>query len=67
MIICIKILGDKLKMKIWMWTLLSAILFTINTLYYYWRNPEDTVGIIIFSLAAILFYIATFGNWKSGN
>ncbi len=59
--------GDKLKMKIWMWTLLSAILFTINTVYYYWRSPEDTVGIIIFSLAAILFYVATIGNWKSGN
>lgn len=60
-------LSDNMKVKIWMWTLLSALLFTVNTIYYFWRNPEDTIGIIIFSIAAILFYIATLGNWKSGN
>jgi len=49
------------------WTLLSAIFFTITTVYYYWKNPDDTVGIILFSLATIFFYIATIGNLKSGN
>jgi hypothetical protein len=56
-----------MKIKTSRWTLLSAILFTINTIYYYLRSPEDTVGIIIFSITAIIFYIATIGNWKSGN
>lgn len=56
-----------MKIKTSIWTLIAAILFTINTLYFYWRTPDDTVGIIIFSTATILFYIATIGNWKSGN
>jgi hypothetical protein len=59
--------SDNLKIKIWMWTLLSAVLFTVNTIYYYLKHSEDTVGIFIFSIAAILFYVATIGNWKSGN
>ena len=56
-----------MKIKTSRWTLLAAILFTINTIYLYWKTPEDTVGIIIFSVTAIIFYIATIGNWKSGN
>lgn len=49
------------------WTLLAAIIFTINTFYWYWKHPEDTVGFIIYSIAAVIFYIATIGNWKSEN
>jgi len=56
-----------MKIKTSRWTLLAAILFTINTIYLYWKTPEDTVGIIIFSIATIIFYISTIGNWKSGN
>jgi hypothetical protein len=56
-----------MKIKTSLWTLFAAILFTINTIYLYWRNPDDTAGLIIFSTATILFYIATIGNWKSGN
>jgi hypothetical protein len=56
-----------MKIKTWMWTLIAAILFTINTLYLAWRTPEDTVGIIIFSFATIFFYISTIGNWKNRN
>ena len=56
-----------MKIKTSMWTLLSALLFTVTTLYYFWKNPEDTIGIIIFSIATIFFYIATIGNWISGN
>ena len=56
-----------MKIKTSRWTLLAAILFTINTLYWYWNHPDDIVGLILFSLAAIIFYIATVGNWKSGN
>jgi hypothetical protein len=56
-----------MKIKTSRWTLLAAIIFTINTLYWYWKHPEDTVGIIIFSVAAIVFYVGTVGNWKSGN
>jgi len=58
---------SNMKIKPSRWTLLSAILFTITTIYYYLKNLDDTVGIIIFSLATIFFYIATIGNWKSGN
>jgi hypothetical protein len=56
-----------MKIKTSIWTLLTAVLFTITTIYYYLKNPVDTVGIIIFAVAAIIFYIATVGNWKSGN
>jgi multisubunit Na+/H+ antiporter MnhB subunit len=56
-----------MKIKTSRWTLLSGILFSITTFYYYWKNPDDFVGIIIFSITAIIFYIATIGNWKSGN
>ena len=56
-----------MKIKTSMWTLIAAILFTINTIYLYWNFPKDTVGIIIFSTATIIFYIATIGNWISGN
>ena len=49
------------------WTLLAAILFTINAVYWAWRYSDDVVGLFIYSLAAGLFYIATVGNWKSGN
>jgi hypothetical protein len=49
------------------WTLLAAIIFTINIFYWYWKHPDDIIGIIIFLIAAIIFYIATIGNWKSGN
>ena len=56
-----------MTIKTWMWTLIAAILFTINTVYLYLRTPEDTVGLLIFSTATILFYIITIGNWKSGH
>jgi hypothetical protein len=56
-----------MKIKTSIWTLIAAILFTINTIYFYLKYPEDTVGVIIFSIATICFYIATIGNWKSGN
>jgi len=55
------------KIKTSIWTLLAAVIFTINALYWYWKHPSDTVGVIIFATAAIIFYIATIGNWKSGN
>ena len=56
-----------MKIKTSRWTLLTALIFTITTIYYYWKHPDDIVGIIIFAVAAIIFYIATVGNWKSGN
>jgi len=56
-----------MKIKTSYWTLLAAIIFTINTVYYYLNHPDDNVGIIIFSVATIIFYIATVGNYKSGN
>jgi len=56
-----------MKIKTSRWTLLAAIIFTINTAYWYWKHPEDIVGIILYAVAAIIFYIATVGNWKSGN
>ena len=49
------------------WTLLAAIIFTFNTIYLYWRTPDDLVGIIIFLTATIIFYISTLGNLKNGN
>ena len=49
------------------WTLLAAILFTINAVYWVWRYSDDVVGLFVYSLAAGLFFIATVGNWKSGN
>jgi hypothetical protein len=49
------------------WTLLAAIIFTINIFYWYWKYPDDTIGIFIFSVAAGLFYVASIGNWKGGN
>ena len=55
------------KIKTSAWTIITAIIFTINTIYYYWKHPDDTVGLIIFATAAVIFYIATIGNWKSGN
>ena len=56
-----------MKVKTSRWTLLAAIIFTINTFYWYWKHPDDFVGIILYSIAAIIFYIATIGNWKNGN
>jgi hypothetical protein len=56
-----------MKIKTSLWTLLAAIIFTITTMYWYLNHPEDTAGIVIYSIAAIIFYIATIGNWKSGN
>ena len=56
-----------MKIKTSRWTLLAAIIFTINTIYWYWKHQNDMVGLIIFSTSAIIFYIATVGNWKSGN
>jgi predicted membrane channel-forming protein YqfA (hemolysin III family) len=46
-------------------TLLAAILFTINSIYWYWKHPSDVIGIIIYSIAAILFYIVSIGYWKN--
>jgi len=56
-----------MKLKTSFWTLLAALLFTINTVYWYWKHPDDIVGLVLFGLAAIFFYIATLGHWKSGN
>ena len=56
-----------MKIKTPQWTFLAAIIFTINTIYWYWKHPNDLVGLIIFSISAIIFYIATVGNWKSEN
>jgi uncharacterized membrane protein YhhN len=56
-----------MKIKTSRWTLLAAIIFTINSFYWYWKHLGDTIGIILYSIAAIIFYIATIGNWKSGN
>jgi len=56
-----------MEIKTSRWTFLAAIIFTINAFYLYWKHLEDNVGIIIYSIAAIIFYIATIGNWKSGN
>jgi hypothetical protein len=56
-----------MKIKTSRWTFLAAIIFTINTLYWYLNHPEDTIGIILFSISTIIFYIATVGNWNSGN
>jgi len=30
-------------------------------------HPEDIIGMTLFSLSAIFFYIGTIGNIKSGN
>jgi hypothetical protein len=56
-----------MKMKASPWMLLSAIIFTITTIYWYTKYSEDKIGIIIFAVASILFYIGAIGNWKSGN
>ena len=56
-----------MKIKTSRWTCLAAIIFTINTVYWYWKHADDTVGTIIYAVAAIIFYIATIGNWKTGN
>ena len=56
-----------MKIKTSYWTLLAAILFTINAIYWYWRHPDDTVGLIIYAVVATIFYISTVGNWKAGN
>ena len=56
-----------MRIKTSYWTLLAALLFTINTIYWYWKYSNDVIGIIIFGFAAVVFYIATVGNWKSGN
>ena len=56
-----------MKVKTSRWTLLAAIIFTLNTAYWYWKHPEDIIGIIIYLIAEIIFYIVTIGNWKSGN
>ena len=56
-----------MQLKTSRWTLLAAVLFTINTIYWYWKHPDDIIGIVIYAVAAIVFYLATIGNWKSGN
>jgi hypothetical protein len=56
-----------MKIKASLWTLLAAIISTINTIYWYWKYPDDNVGLILFGSAAIIFYISTIGNYKSGN
>ena len=56
-----------MKIKTSRWTLLAAILFTINSIYWYWNYPDDIVGLIIYAIAAIIFYISTVGNLISGN
>ena len=59
------------KTTVWKFgTLLLIICFFIQlivTVRYYFRMPEDFVGIIIFTTAFIFFGIAAFGffiNWK---
>jgi len=54
-----------MKIKISRWALLAVIIFTINTVYWYCKHPDDTVGVIICSVAAIIFYIAKIGNCKN--
>jgi len=56
-----------MKIKTSSWTFLAAILFTFNTIYWYWKHPDDIIGLILFGVAAIIFYISTIGNFKSGN
>ena len=56
-----------IKIKTSRLTLLAAIIFTINTAFWYWKYPDDTIGIVIYSIAAIILYIASIGNWISGN
>ena len=56
-----------MKIKTSRWTLLAALLFTINSIYWYWNHPDDIIGILLFSASAIIFYISTIGNIKSGN
>lgn len=56
-----------MKMKASPWILLSAIIFTITTIYWFMQHSEDKIGIIIFAIVSILFYIGTIGNWKAGN
>jgi len=56
-----------LKIKASPWLLVSGIIFTLATLYWHLRHPEDTIGIVIYATVAVLFYIGAIGNWKSGN
>ena len=42
----------------------AAPSFLLYKTYFY---QLDTIGIIIYLVAAIIFYIATIGNWKGGN
>ena len=56
-----------MKMKASPWLFFAAIIFTISTIYWYIRHPDDTVGIVIYAIASILFYVGAIGNWKSGN
>jgi len=56
-----------MKMKASPWLFSAAIIFTINTIYWYIRHQDDTIGIIIYAVVSVLFYIGAIGNWKSGN
>jgi len=49
----------------WFWTLLAAVLFSINALYWYWQHPDDLVGLVLYAAVACIFYIATIGHWTS--
>lgn len=56
-----------MKWKASPWLFLAAALFTINALYWAISHTDDLVGISIFSIAAILLYLAGVGNWRMGN
>jgi len=56
-----------MKFKASTWNLSAAMLFSILAVYYFIRHSEDLIGITLFSLAAIIYYIAAYGNWKNNN
>jgi len=56
-----------MKIKTSLVTLCTALLFTVTTGYWYWKHPKDIIGIAIFLIAALIYYIITIGTWKSDN
>jgi hypothetical protein len=59
-------MGKEIALKTSTWTLFAALISTYTVVYWIWKHPQDLVGIAIFSIAAIIFYISTIGHYRSG-
>lgn len=56
-----------MKIRASPWLLLSSIVFTFNTIYWYIRNPEETILIVVYAVVAFILYIGAIGNWRNDN